>query len=178
MEYEGEPVKVSAVARVYRTAMNNSDSTSMDPMAMNQWMLLSGAGNIPNLQSYTLNYLSWNTLNQIRNNTSTDLAFRYDKSKDKLYINTQGDTPLSITIEYIPKFECVEEIKSDYWIDILVRFSVALTKITLGRIRSRYTQSGALWQQDGQIILQEGLNEYKELQEHLKNNAMLCYPID
>ena len=32
----------------------------------------------------------------------------------------------------------VEDIKSDYWIDILVKLSVALTKIILGRIRTRF----------------------------------------
>ena len=50
----------------------------------------------------------------------------------------------------------VSEIVSDYWIDKLVLLATALTKVTLGRIRSRYTQSNALWSQDGEALLSEG----------------------
>lgn len=49
-----------------------------------------------------------------------------------------------ITIKYIPKLRDVESIKSDYWIDILIRMSIDNTKIYLGRIRTRFTQSNAL----------------------------------
>lgn len=68
---------------------------------------------------------------------------KFDKQGDKLYINCQ-DEPNMITIEYVPKFMDVEEIKSDYWIDILVRLSVALTKQILGRIRTKYTTTNTL----------------------------------
>jgi hypothetical protein len=56
--------------------------------------------------------------------------------------------------------------------------SVALTKIVLGRIRTRFTQSGALWAQDGEKILEEGNTELKELREVLRANSNLVYPID
>ena len=82
---------------------------------------------------------------QIRNTLSTDLAFRFDRNSNLLYINTSSGTPTYITIEYIPRYDSVEEIESDFWIDVLLKLSLALTKITLGRIRTRYTQSNALW---------------------------------
>lgn len=56
--------------------------------------------------------------------------------------------------------------------------SVALTKVVLGRIRTRFTQSGALWAQDGDKILEEGNTELKELREVLRSNSNLITPID
>ena len=67
--------------------------------------------------------------------------------------------PTTITIEYVPRYDSVEEVVSDYWIDILIKLSLAIAKITVGRIRTRYVQSNALWANDVNI-LQEGLDEY------------------
>ena len=101
-----------------------------------------------------------------------------DKSSNKLYINIATAKPQKITIEYIPVFEDVSEIKSDYWIDIIIRLATAIAKVTLGRIRSRYTQSNALWTQDGQTMLEEGNAELAELRNHLIENSNLIYGID
>ena len=49
-----------------------------------------------------------------------------------------------VTIEYVPKLRSPEDIKSDYWIDVLIKLSIALTKQVLGRIRTRFSQSNAL----------------------------------
>ncbi len=180
----GNPIKVSSVSRVYRTDSFAGDSGGTytnavtDPMLASQWQLLSGVGNMNGFQDYVYNYAAWNTLSQIRNVTSTDLAFRYDKASNLLYINISEGIPSRITVEYIPLFEKVEDITSDYWIDILVRMSVATAKIMVGRIRSRYTQSGALWSQDGEAILAEGLEEIRGLRESLQTDSQLCYPID
>jgi len=175
------PIKVSSVSRVYRTESVNSNSdtgqTFSDPLQLAQWQVLAGLGNMNQMQNYMYNYAAWSTTMQIRNTLSTDLAFRYDKDSNKIYINTTIGTPRDITIEYIPRFDDVKEIKSDYWIDILVRLCVALTKVTVGRIRTRYTQSNALWQQDTGI-LDEGNAELSELRQQLEQNSQLVYPID
>ena len=147
-------------------------------MAVAQWQLLGGVGNLYNYQDFAYNYMTYNTLLQTRNTLSTDLAYYFDKSKNKLYINIATALPDKITIEYVPRYDSVEEINSDYWIDVICQMSVALAKITVGRIRSRYTQSGALFQQDGQQILDEGNNELRELRTKLQNDTQLCYPID
>lgn len=177
----GVPIKVSSVSRVYRTESVNSNSdvgqTFSDPLQLAQWQVLAGLGNMNQMQNYMYNYAAWSTTMQIRNTLSTDLAFRYDKDSNKIYINTTIGTPRDITIEYIPRFDDVKEIKSDYWIDILVRLCVALTKVTVGRIRTRYTQSNALWQQDTGI-LDEGNAELSELRQQLEQNSQLVYPID
>lgn len=175
--------KINAVVRVFRatayTGNSETDSNSVaDPMMVSQWQLLAGPGNLYNFQNYIYNYASWNTLLQMRNTLSTDLAFRYDKSSNQLYINVSSGTPDTITIEYVPRYDDVSEIVSDYWIDVIVRMSVALAKITLGRIRSRFTQSNALWTMDGDRLLEEGNAELSDLREKLLASTQLCYPID
>lgn len=174
--------KVNSVSRVYRADGFTSDDCSgsgvTDPMYASQWQLLSGTGNLYNFQDYAYNYASWNTLLQIRNTTSTDLLFRFDRDSEKLYINVASNLPTNITIEYVPRVTNVTEVTSDYWIDMLSRLSVALAKITVGRIRSRYTQTNALWAQDGEQLLAEGNSELAELREYLQANTQLVFPID
>lgn len=175
---------VSSVSRVFRTKgyMANTDKGSalseVDPMYAAQWQIIGGVNGMYNFQNYTYNYAAWNTAMQLRNTLSTDLIFRYDRATSKLYINISYNTPQYITIEYVPRYNDVSQIVSDYWIDILVRLATALAKVTVGRIRTRYTQSNALWTQDGELILNEGNAELTELREFLKTNSQLCYPID
>ena len=131
-----------------------------------------------NLQDYILNYAAWTTLCQVKNTLSSDLTFEEDKHNHKLYINSTLSSPGYVTIKFIPKLTEVEDIKSDYWIDILIRLSMALTKVTLGRIRSKYSLSNALWGIDGEKILEEGNTELKELRETLRANANMQYGTD
>lgn len=175
--------RVSSITRVYRTegtGVTSSSEASVlnDPMYMQQWTLFSNGGTMYNLNDYVLNYASWSTLQKITNTMSTDMSFTEDRHNNKLYINHYMTSPNYVTIEYIPKLSKVDDIKSDYWIDILIRLSTALTKKVLGRIRTRFTQSNALWTQDGEKLLEEGDTEYKELIEILRTNSNLIYPID
>lgn len=177
------PIKVSAITNVYRANSYNTNSytsgvSMADPMYGSYWQLLSPTGNLYDYQDYAYNYMSWNTILQIRNTISTDLSFYFDKKTSKLYINTSNNIPSIITIEYIPRFDTVDDVVSDYWIDFLIRLAVALTKITVGRIRSRYTQTNALWTQDGERLLEEGNSELNELRTYLATNNQLLYPID
>lgn len=179
---EGKPIKVSSVSRIYRTdgfaSSSENSLTPTDPMLASQWQMVSGTGNMAEFQNYAYNYMAYNTLLQVRNTTTTDLSFMYNKEQNMLYVNVATNAPQLITIEYVCRYDNIEDIKSDYWIDILMRMSVALAKIAVGRIRSRFTQSNALWQQDGQQLLDEGNSELSELRQHLVDNATLLYPID
>lgn len=179
----GTPLKINSIVRIYRALGFTGDdtgysSTPVDPMQASQWQLISGTGNMYGFQDYVYNYGAYSSLLQIRNTTSTDLAFRYDKASNKLYINISSNTPGKITIEYVPRYDNVDEIVSDYWIDVLIRMCVATAKIVVGRIRTRYTQSGAIWSQDGNEILQEGTSELSTLREQLQRDTQLCYGID
>jgi len=184
IDYTGTPLEnSSSIVKVYRTigignATDATNALTMDPLYAQQWMVFSNAGTMYNLQDYVLNYAAWNTLTQVRNTISTDMAFREDKHAHRLYLNNNMSAPGMIAVEYIPKLSAVEDIKSDYWQDILIRMCIALTKITLGRIRTRFTQSNALWAQDGEKLLEEGNTELKELREVLRSNANLVFPID
>lgn len=173
---------VSSVSGVYRTSDSGKTSSGMgsmtDPMYAAQWQILSGSGGLTNMDNWVYNYGAWNTLAQMRNTMSTDLAYIYDKATEQLYINVSQDFPQYITIEYIPLYKDISEITSDYWIDILMRMAVAYGKIALGRIRTRFSQSNALWGQDGERLLEEGTTELTELRETLRVNSNLYYPID
>jgi hypothetical protein len=172
--------KVSSIVKVYRTEGSGESSgvSAMgDPLQMAQFAIFSNGGTMYNLNDYIMNYTSWVTLNKIQNTMSTDLAFKEDRHNKKLYINNHN-APKMITIEYIPKLKSVEDIRSDYWTDILIKYCVALTKIVLGRIRTRFAQSNALWTQDGDKILEEGNTELKELRELLRLNSNMIYLID
>ena len=180
----------SSVVKIYRAksllASENDlkeDTTAadLDPFQTQMWRVFSNNGNMYNLQDYMLNYMSYNTLNQLRSYTSTDLTFKEVNDKadgHKLYINVMYNNPTDITIEYIPKLLACEDVVSDYWVDILKRLSLAQTKKLLGRIRTRYVQSSALFTQDGELMLNEGDKELTELREILRTNSTLFYPID
>lgn len=171
---------VSSVSRVFRVnayGLDYTQGTVNDPFYMQKFALFSNGANIYNLNSWTLNYGAWVTMGQIRNTMSTDLALKFDKQGDKLYINCQ-DEPQLITIEYVPKFIKPEDVKSDYWIDVLIRLSVALTKQIIGRIRTKYTTTNPLWAMDGEQMLAEGNAELDALREQLRVNSQLTYVYD
>ena len=173
--------KVNSVSRVMRTqgyATDNSTLSLTDPMYVSQWQLLAGPGNLSNFQNYAYNYMTWNTLLQTRSASSTDLAFIFDKSTNQLYINTASDLPANITIMYVPRYDTVDDITSDYWIDMLCRLAVANAKVIVGRIRSKFTQSNALWTLDGETLLSEGTAELTELRNYLQTNTQLLYVVD
>ena len=176
--------KISSVSRVYRVEGYVGDTETgaqhsvMDPMYVQTWMAFTNGGTMYNLNDYILNYAAYNTMLQIRNTTSTDMVFKQDHQKGKLYVNSGFDKPSAITIEYVPVFNNVEDVKSNYWIDILRRMFLARTKIILGRIRTRYKTSSSLWEQDGETILAEGQKELDNLEEILKVNSQIIYPID
>ena len=94
-----------------------------------------------------------------------------------MYINTAWDRPDKITVEYVPYYKDVSEVTSDYWIDIIVRLSIALAKVTIGRIRTKFTQSNALWSLDTNILT-EGQEELNNLREQMRTSTQLTYGID
>lgn len=181
-----KPYEVSSVSRVFRTegylyggdTSTNAGVSGYDPMYLASWQMLSGTvATGTEVSNWATNLGSYNTALQVRNTLSTDLLFRYDKYDDKLYINCPFDNPQKITVEYVPRFSDVSQIVSDFWIDIQMRLSLAICKQVIGRIRKKFTQSNALWALDTDI-LQEGIDEEKELQEAMRKASQLCYPVD
>lgn len=177
-EYKMNSVIGVRRAKGYNTETEEVGISVADPLYVSQWQILTGTGNISNIEDYVSNYASWSTLQQIKNTTSTDLSFIYDKHEEKLYVNVSQALPGNITIMYIPRFDDVSEITSDFWIDVLVRMAVAQTKIVVGRVRSKFKQSNALWVLDGDTLLQEGTSELSSLREELRGSTQLVYGID
>ena len=182
------PYKVSSVLRVFRadnylnpTATGDGTEDKIyaeaDPMWMAQWQMMSGIGNIYNLSDWVLNYAAWNTASQLRNTMSTDLQFRFDKHTNFLYVSCAFSGPVKLTVEYVPVYQDVSEIKSDYWIDMVMNLALAIAKVTIGRIRTKFSQSNALWSLDANI-LEEGQAELAALREQMKADNQLCLPID
>ena len=174
-------INVSSISRVFRVeglaTMGYETGDQLDPFYAQMWIGWANGANMYNLNNFISNYGSWVQLLQIRNTISTDLDFREDKLNNRLYISTVTPPEL-ITIEYVPKFMNVEEINDDYWIDIIIRLSVAITKQIIGRIRTRFTQSNALWQMDGEQMLNEGNTELERIREQLRVNSQLTYVKD
>lgn len=167
----------SSVLNVYRTDALGDLSYNggqIDPFTAQFLMTISSSRNGYTLSNFLYNYGAWSTLLQMRNTLATDLEFREDKLNNQLYVYTP-DYPSRITVEYIPKLK-VEQITSDYWIDIVSKLSISLTKIVLGRIRSKYKTD--LFELDGQQLLDEGLAEVESMREMLLNNSQLPYAID
>ena len=176
--------KVSSVIGVRRSegymssGADGYNNATMDPLYASQWMLLSGVGNIGHISDYASNLAAWYSMLQIRNTISTDLSHYYNKTENKVYINVSAGIPDSVTILYIPRIDDVSQIESDFWIDILVRMSVALAKVTVGRVRTKFKQSNALWTLDGDQILEEGNTELTALRQALKDSTQLVYGVD
>lgn len=175
--------KHSSIVKVYRTTgyggeAEETNDLMNDPMYMQQWMVFSSGASMYNLQNYLLNFMSYETLLQMRNTISTDMSFKEDKEAKKLYINCAYDVPNFVTIEYIPIYESVDEIEDDYWTDVILRLALAQTKIILGRIRSHVKQSNALWTLDGDTLLQEGNQELTDIRTRLQDNLAMYYPVD
>lgn len=171
---------ISSVANVYRSSPMGSASSSTvatDPNQVSMWnMLNSGSGYYSS--NWIYNIVNYSTLQSISNTLSTDLRFIQDRENKKLYVNLGSGNTTRLTIEYVPKLFSVDEVVSEYWVDILLRMSVAYAKQMLGRIRTRYTQTGALWTQDGETMLAEGKEELNALRTRLTEQAQYFYPID
>ncbi len=173
-------IDACSIKHVYRaTGYGNGGENlnNVDPVWAQQWLVFGNLGNMYNVQDYVYNYAAWNTMSQIRNTMSTDLRFDEDRHNNLLYIN-EVSCPTAVTVEYIPRIKDVEDIKSVYWIDILVQLCVAMCKINFGRARTRFTLSNGLWPMDGEKLLQEGNEELSKLREKLETNDSLCDPID
>ena len=174
--------KYKNIVAVYRTSAVGDvppDSSSFtDPLYAQIWMTFGNGVNMYNLNNYLLNYMSYNTLLQTRNTISTDLAFKEDRDNKRLYINVSAGFPDKVAIEYVPLYDDVSELQSEYWQDILLRMSTAYVKVVLGNIRTRFVQSNALWTQDGASMREEGNAELSAIRETLRTNSNMIYPVD
>lgn len=106
---------------------------------------------------------------QVRNTLATDFQWKYDVDNQVIYCAHRDPRPTQVTIRYVPDYKDVSEIKSNVWIDYLIRMSEANMKKSLGRSRSKYTVEGSNVSLDGEILLQEANAELEKIREELEN---------
>lgn len=105
---------------------------------------------------------------QVRNTLSTDFQWKYDVDNQVIYCAHRDPRPTQLTIRYVPDYKDVSEIKSNTWLDYLIRMSEANMKKSLGRSRSKYTVEGSNVSLDGEILLQEANAELEKIREELE----------
>jgi hypothetical protein len=115
---------------------------------------------------------------QQRNTISTDMDFIWEPSTKLLRLSVNPPFPGSVTIEYIPDYENVEEVTEPFWQDFILQMATAYAKVITGRIRSKYTLKSSQYELDGQTLLAEGNEELNKIRDYLRENVDLAFPID
>lgn len=105
---------------------------------------------------------------QVRNTLSTDFQWRYDIDNQVVYVTHRDPRPATVTIRYVPDYKDVSEIRSNTWINYLIRLSEAFIKKALGRCRSKYTVTDSNVTLDGEALLAESNAELEAIRAELE----------
>lgn len=116
------------------------------------------------------NYVSAIQIKRNLNILATDMEFIWDKPNQKLYVYANPNAPTAITINFKPEYFSVEDIREQHWETQLRKLALGMTKIVLGRIRSKYTSNSSKFQLDGQTLLSEGNTEVQQVRQFLDEN--------
>lgn len=108
---------------------------------------------------------------QVSNVMATDIQWNYDLDNQALYITCKDPKYSMVTIEYVPDYKDVSEIKNQSWIDIIIRLSEAYMKKALGRSRSKYTIAGSNVSLDGETLLSEANQEFEALRTEMESKS-------
>ena len=119
-----------------------------------------------NLEGYADALQSARNMNII----STDMDFRWDKPNRKLYVVANPNVPYYVTVIFKPEYYTVEDIREQYWETQLRRLALGMSKVVLGRIRSKYKSNTTKFQLDGDTLLTEGAAEIDAVRQRLDGN--------
>ena len=119
-----------------------------------------------NIEDYTNALLIKRNLNIL----STDMDFVWDKPNRKLFLAANPNQPNKVTINFKPEYYSVEDIREQYWDTQLRKLSLAMCKVVLGRIRSKYKSSSSKFELDGDQLLSEGNAEIQSIRQFLDDN--------
>lgn len=166
--------KINSVVQIFRTANPAGNHNLTDVYSLSA-MSSSGSSSTNLLLS---DYTYRTQMSQLKSTITTDLDFTFDKEDQKLYINTYYPRPQKVTLAYIPEFKDVSEVREQYWVNFILRLALALTKESLGRIRSKYELSSSLYKLDGNQLVAEGIAERDAIRQELNENSDIVFPID
>lgn len=116
------------------------------------------------------NYVQALEVKRNLNILATDMDFVWDKPNRKLYVYANPNIPSMVTINFKPEYYSVEDIREQHWETQLRKLALGMTKIILGRIRSKYTSNSAKYQLDGPTLLAEGNAEVQQVRQYLDDN--------
>lgn len=166
---------INTVVQIFRTANPAGHNNLTDIFSFG---VTGQSGSTSSANILMTDYLYRTQMSQLKSTITTDLDFTYDKEDKKLYINTYYPRPTKVTLVYIPEFKDVSEIQEQYWVNFILRLSLALTKESLGRVRSKYELSSSLYKLDGNQLIAEGIAERDAVRQELDENSDIAYPID
>ena len=167
--------KIASISYVMRGSPNISVSGLQDMMYIyTSRNRTSGVTNSFTLSDYARALM----VQQNKNALSTDLDFMYDRKNEKLYLYEQKVVSNTVTLVYTPEYEDVSEIYEEFWINLLKRLSLAMTKEALGRVRGKYTLGSATYNLDADQLLGEAQAELTEIRTFLNSNKDLLLPMD
>lgn len=182
-----------AVTNVFATSAANDLSLSVNGVGMSTESLVFSANNVQRLGTYPGSREStWNSstlFDNMRRRTliakyvntvsgkSTSISFQ--QYEHKLYCELpDGTGTASITIEYTPDYQSVDQVSDPYWQNYLFRLSLANCKIALGRIRGKYRLNNPAYDMDADQLLSEGIEERNQLLNELEESRDITIIMD
>lgn len=128
---------------------------------------------IASVDSVAINLLHKQVVNQA---TGRSAEFDFDFTDGILYVESSNCD--NVTIEYIPDYKSVEEISEPFWVNLITEYTLALTKIALGRARGKYRVSNLPYEMDADNLLSEGQQEKEALDNKLSEIHDINYYLD
>lgn len=166
---------VTAVRRGSEQGYLNTSYVSSIGTYYMGWYLPTGGRFSADYDPWSMQALMLKGINEI----SGDKHFLFDYERQYLFIAFNMQYPKSVTVDYIPEYNSVEEIEDSYWQNIVQQYSLALVKIALSHLRGKYAQlSGAAFQLDYNRLITEGKEEREKILNELMDNNLLNYRFD
>lgn len=166
---------VTAVRRGSEQGYLNTSYVSSIGTYYMGWYLPTGGRFSADYDPWSMQALMLKGINEI----SGDKHFLFDYEKQYLFIAFNMQYPKSVTIDYIPEYNSVEEIEDSYWQNIIQQYSLALVKIALSHLRGKYAQlAGSAFTLDYQRMINEGKEEREKILNDLMDNNLLNYRFD
>lgn len=92
-----------------------------------------------------------------------------DPTDNKLYIDGFSGV---VTVEYVKSNNSFEDIaKDNFWRQWIRDYTLAMVKITEGRIRSKYKISSGVFEIESDELISEGNNDKQELEQRLEDGG-------
>ena len=94
--------------------------------------------------------------------------FYLDVAEGKLYVDGYSGY---ITVEYVKSETTVEDLANDaFWLSWISDYTLAMVKITEGRIRGKYKASSSVFEIESDELISEGNSDKQELESRLNED--------